>query len=215
MTDGSSGWTQTCTSLCVTLRLKRLHVSYDLIIWFLGYLHFSTTPTIRSTMWHGIDLSEEFVFVSLNHKVSHHAAASVLTPSVRLHTFIADFTGTDKVALVPHQDDWCLRLGLPEEEAELGGAVETSPVSHREDKDAHIALQSGQVLRTNTHTHTQTFLVGNNKTSRQLSQISPDYVNRHVEWQLNRCGMSGSHNTLCNNLLSPPSGCQFIFGQHF
>lgn len=59
-----------------------------------------------------------------------HAEKSVSTPSLPLHTLIADFTGTDKVALVSHQDDWCVWLGLPEEEAELGGAVETSPVGH-------------------------------------------------------------------------------------
>lgn len=51
-------------------------------------------------------------------------------PLLGLHTLAADFTGTNKVALVSHQDDWCVWLGLPEEEAELGGAVEASPVSH-------------------------------------------------------------------------------------
>lgn len=61
-------------------------------------------------------------------------------------TFAADFTGTDEVALVPRQDDGRLWLGLPEEEAELRSAVETSPVGHREDQDAHVALQCGQVL---------------------------------------------------------------------
>lgn len=40
-----------------------------------------------------------------------------------------------------------MRLGLPEEEAELGGAMEASPVGHREDEDAHVALQRGQILR--------------------------------------------------------------------
>lgn len=47
-----------------------------------------------------------------------------------LPTLRADFTGPNKVALVAHQDDGCLWLGLPEKEAELGGAVETSSVSH-------------------------------------------------------------------------------------
>lgn len=61
-------------------------------------------------------------------------------------TFAADFTGTDEVALVPRQDDGRLRLGLPEQEAELRSAVEASPVGHREDQDAHVALQCGQVL---------------------------------------------------------------------
>lgn len=56
--------------------------------------------------------------------------AEKLKPSIPPHTLIADFTGTDKVTLVSHQDDWCVWLGLPEEEAELGGAVEASPVSH-------------------------------------------------------------------------------------
>lgn len=54
-----------------------------------------------------------------------------------------------------------MRLGLPEEEAELGGPMEASPVGHREDEDAHVALQRGQVLR---YKHM-------NKTSRQ-QQIS-------------------------------------------
>lgn len=40
-----------------------------------------------------------------------------------------------------------MRLGLPEEEAELGGPMEASSVGHREDEDAHVALQRGQVLR--------------------------------------------------------------------
>lgn len=61
-------------------------------------------------------------------------------------TFAADFPGTDEVALVPRQDDGRLRLGLPEQEAELRGAVEASPVGHGEDQDAHVALQGGQVL---------------------------------------------------------------------
>lgn len=59
-----------------------------------------------------------------------HAVKTVSTQSLGLHTLAADFTGTNKVALVSHQDDWCVWLGLPEEEAELGGAVEASPVSH-------------------------------------------------------------------------------------
>lgn len=63
-----------------------------------------------------------------------------------LRTFAAYFTGTDEVTLVPRQDDGRLRLGLPEQEAELRGAVEASPVGHGEDQDAHVALQSGQVL---------------------------------------------------------------------
>lgn len=62
-------------------------------------------------------------------------------------TLVADFTGADKVALVPHQDDWRVWLGLPEEEAELGGPMEASSVSHREDEDAHVTVQRGQVLR--------------------------------------------------------------------
>lgn len=74
------------------------------------------------------------------------------TRSRCLRTLVADFTGTNKVALVSHQDDWCVWLGLPEEEAELGGAVEASPVSHREDEDAHVTLQSGQVLRRRSQT---------------------------------------------------------------
>lgn len=61
-------------------------------------------------------------------------------------TFSADFTRANKVALVAHEDDWRVRLGLPEEKAELRGAMETSPVSHGEDQDAHIAAQSAQVL---------------------------------------------------------------------
>lgn len=66
-------------------------------------------------------------------------------------TLAADFTGADQVALVPHQDDWRVRLGLPEEEAELGSPVEAPPVSHREDEDAHVTLQRGQVLEVQTH----------------------------------------------------------------
>lgn len=66
-------------------------------------------------------------------------------------TLAADLTGADQVALVPHQDDWRVRLGLPEEEAELGGPVEAPPVSHREDEDAHVTLQRGQVLEVQTH----------------------------------------------------------------
>lgn len=79
---------------------------------------------------------------------SHHRLVFVPLP-----TLWADFTGADKVALVAHQDDWQVWLGLPEEEAELGGAVETSPVSHWEDQDTHIALQSGQVLGMQAHTY--------------------------------------------------------------
>lgn len=63
------------------------------------------------------------------------------------HTLVADFTRPDKVALVPHQDDWHVWLGLPEEEAELGGPMEASSVSHGEDENAHVTLQRGQVLR--------------------------------------------------------------------
>lgn len=73
------------------------------------------------------------------------SAATRRVPSTA-RTFAADFAGTDKVALVPRQDDGRLRLGLPEEEAELRRAVEASPVGHGEDQDAHVALQSGQVL---------------------------------------------------------------------
>lgn len=62
-------------------------------------------------------------------------------PSLR--TFAADFTGTDEVAFVPRQDDGRLRLGLPEEEAELRCAVEAASVGHGEDQDAYVALQSG------------------------------------------------------------------------
>ncbi|TNN74470.1 hypothetical protein EYF80_015250 [Liparis tanakae] len=61
-------------------------------------------------------------------------------------TFCADFTGAHKVALVAHQDDGRVRLGLPEEEAELGDAVETPPVSHREHQDTHVTVESGEVL---------------------------------------------------------------------
>lgn len=43
---------------------------------------------------------------------------------------------------------------LPEDEAELGGAVETSPVCHREHQDNHLTLQCRQVLQTPKHTHT-------------------------------------------------------------
>lgn len=68
-----------------------------------------------------------------------------------LRTLAADFPGPDEVALVPHQDDWRVWLGLPEEEAELGGAMEAPSVGHREDEDAHVALQRGQVLRCKTH----------------------------------------------------------------
>lgn len=76
--------------------------------------------------------------------------------SFPLPTLWADFTGADKVALVAHQDDWRVWLGLPEEEAELGGAVETSPVSHREHQDTHVTLQSGQVLGMQAHKYTHT-----------------------------------------------------------
>lgn len=46
------------------------------------------------------------------------------------HTLAADFPGPDEVALVPHQDDRRVWLGLPEEEAELGGAMEAPSVGH-------------------------------------------------------------------------------------
>lgn len=99
---------------------------------------------------------------------------SGLTPCHPKRTLVADFTGPDKVALVPHQDDWCLRLGLPEEEAELGSAMEASPVSHREDEDAHVALQRGEVL-TDTNTlikhHVSSRLVANGR-----DQVTPQEV---------------------------------------
>lgn len=66
---------------------------------------------------------------------SQHGPVSLPPP-----TLGADLPGADQVALVAHQDDRCLWLGLPEEEAELGGAVEASPVRHGEDQDAHVAL---------------------------------------------------------------------------
>lgn len=80
------------------------------------------------------------------HPRSQACVGTAARPRPR-RTLVADFTGPDKVALVPHQDDWRVRLGLPEEEAELGGAVEAPSVSYREDEDAHVALQRRQVLR--------------------------------------------------------------------
>lgn len=75
-------------------------------------------------------------------------------PPSAVPTLCTDFPRADKVALVAHQDDRCVGLGLPEEEAELRSTVETPPVRHREDQDAHITLQSGQVLGMQTYTHT-------------------------------------------------------------
>lgn len=88
-----------------------------------------------------------------NGDINNVAASAEVSPSsVELQsppprrTFAADFPGADEVAFVPRQDDGRLRLGLPEEEAELRGAVEAAAVGHGEDQDAHVALQSGQVL---------------------------------------------------------------------
>lgn len=118
------------------------------------------------------------------------------TLSLPLPTIWADFTGADKVALVAHQDDWCVWLGLPEEEAELGGAVETSPVSHWEDQDTHITLQSGQVLGIQKHTY---ILI-----KQHLSGAVKYWTHEGViQWQLNRCGMSGSYDTLHKILYMP------------
>lgn len=102
-------------------------------------------------------------------------AAARLLP----RTFAADFTGADKVALVPRQDDGRLWLGLSEEEAELRSAVETSPVGHREDQDAHVALQCGQVLDVqNTKNHKHSVSARHSaliKHQRGEAQISSDY----------------------------------------
>lgn len=48
---------------------------------------------------------------------------------VRL-TLRGDLTRANEVTLVTDEDDGSLGLSLPQEESELGGAVETTPVSH-------------------------------------------------------------------------------------
>lgn len=45
-------------------------------------------------------------------------------------TLEGDLAGANQVALVAHEDDGSLRLRLPQEESQLGGAVETAPVRH-------------------------------------------------------------------------------------
>lgn len=96
-------------------------------------------------------------------------------------------------------------LRLPEEEAELGGAVETSPVSHREDEDAHVALQSGQVLGIQTHTHTHIHM---NKTSRLRGRLDPNMADPvTAQW--------GSHRMFHSIPDEPSSKGQFVFVQQF
>lgn len=45
-------------------------------------------------------------------------------------TLESDLAGANQVTLVAHEDDGSLRLRLPQEESQLGGAVETAPVGH-------------------------------------------------------------------------------------
>lgn len=61
-------------------------------------------------------------------------------------TLEGDLAGANQVTLVAHEDDGSLRLRLPQEESQLGGAVETAPVGHWKHQDAHLAQQRRQVL---------------------------------------------------------------------
>ena len=61
-------------------------------------------------------------------------------------TLCADLSRADQVALVAHEDDGSVRLCLPQEQADLRGAVEAAAVRQREHQDAHLALQRRQVL---------------------------------------------------------------------
>lgn len=45
-------------------------------------------------------------------------------------TLEGNFAGANQVTFVAHKDDGGLRLRLPQEESQLGGAVETAPVGH-------------------------------------------------------------------------------------
>ena len=65
-------------------------------------------------------------------------------------TLRGDLACANEVALVPDEDDGGLGLRLPEEEPELSGAVEATPVGHWKHQDTHLTQQSRQVLR-DTH----------------------------------------------------------------
>lgn len=78
-------------------------------------------------------------------------------PSPPLPTVGADLPRADEVTLVAHEDDGSVRQRLPEEQAELRGAVEAAAVRQREHQDAHLALQRRQVLSI-THSERETYI---------------------------------------------------------
>lgn len=61
-------------------------------------------------------------------------------------TLRGDLTRANEVTLITNEDYWSLGLSLSQEKPKLRGTVEATPVSHRKHQDAHLTLQSRQVL---------------------------------------------------------------------
>lgn len=62
-------------------------------------------------------------------------------------TLRRDLACANQVTLITDKDDGSLGLVLPQEEPELSGTVEATPVSHGEHQHTHLAQQSRQILR--------------------------------------------------------------------